>query len=106
MLYNKIDIKPTLHSHTHCQVAPADPQAKTWQRVCLSQRTTDRQSERKKNTERTTACIKNSGFSAKSKVRAFNKSMYLTESAVRLNPLLFIHAKRYKQLIEGQELKR
>ncbi|MFZ5976506.1 MAG: hypothetical protein EO766_12450 [Hydrotalea sp. AMD] len=22
-------------SHTHCQVAPADPQAKTWQRVCL-----------------------------------------------------------------------
>ena len=22
--------KPTLHSHTHCQVAPADPQAKTW----------------------------------------------------------------------------
>ena len=27
---------PTLHSHTHCQVAPADPQAKTWQRVCLS----------------------------------------------------------------------
>ncbi len=27
------------HSHTHCQVAPADSQAKTWQRVCLSQRT-------------------------------------------------------------------
>jgi len=22
-------------SHTHCQVAPADTQAKTWQRVCL-----------------------------------------------------------------------
>jgi len=31
---------PTLNSHTHCQGAPADPQAKTWQRVCLSQRTT------------------------------------------------------------------
>ena len=31
---------PTLHSHTHCQVAQADPQAKTWQRVCLSNRTT------------------------------------------------------------------
>jgi hypothetical protein len=26
---------PTLNSHTHCQVAPADPQAKTWQRVWL-----------------------------------------------------------------------
>ena len=40
MLYKKIEIKPTLHSHTHCQVAPADPQAKTWQRVCLPYRTT------------------------------------------------------------------
>jgi hypothetical protein len=45
---------PTLQSHTHCQAAPADPQAKTWQRVCLSQPTIDRQSGRKKNTERTT----------------------------------------------------
>ena len=35
MLYNKLEIKPTLHSHTHCQVAPANTQAKTWQRVCL-----------------------------------------------------------------------
>jgi hypothetical protein len=31
---------PTLHSHTHCQVALANTQAKTWQRVCLSNRTT------------------------------------------------------------------
>ena len=30
---------PTLHSHTHCQVAPANTQAKTWQRVCLPNRT-------------------------------------------------------------------
>jgi hypothetical protein len=35
------------NSHTHCQVAQADTQAKTWQRVCLFQRTTDRQSTRK-----------------------------------------------------------
>jgi hypothetical protein len=28
------------YSHTHCQVAQADPQAKTWQRVCLPNRTT------------------------------------------------------------------
>ena len=31
---------PTHSSHTHCQVAPADPQSKTWQRVCLPYRTT------------------------------------------------------------------
>lgn len=49
-------IKPTLHSHTLCQVTPANAQTKTWQRVCLFQRTTNRQSERYKNTERTTAC--------------------------------------------------
>ena len=30
---------PTLNSHIHCQVAPADTQTKTWQRVCLSYRT-------------------------------------------------------------------
>jgi hypothetical protein len=29
-----------LNSHTHCQVAQADTQAKTCQRVCLSNRTT------------------------------------------------------------------
>jgi hypothetical protein len=52
------------NSHTHCQVAQADPQAKTWQRVRLFQRTTDRQSGRKKNTERTTAVWRNGGFSA------------------------------------------
>ena len=45
---------PTLNSHTHCQVAPADSQVKTWQKVCLFQPTTDRQSGRRKNTERTT----------------------------------------------------
>jgi hypothetical protein len=31
---------PTLHSHTHCQAAPANAQTQAWQRVCLSNRTT------------------------------------------------------------------
>jgi len=44
-----------LTSHTHCQAAPANAQTKAWQRVCLFQRTTDRKSGRKKNTERTTS---------------------------------------------------
>lgn len=39
---------PTLHSHTHCQVDQADTQSKTWQRVCLSQRTTDQQMDEEK----------------------------------------------------------
>lgn len=41
--------------------------------------------------------MKNSGFSANSKVSAFNKSQCQTESEVLFNPLLLIHAKRYLQ---------
>jgi hypothetical protein len=41
-----------------------------------------------------TACMKNSGFSGKSKVNAFNKSHCQIESEVLLNPLLLIHANR------------
>lgn len=59
---------PTLHSHTHCQVAQADTQAKTWQRVCLPNRT-----DGKRNNETLTLCISNSGFGSNLKVSAFNK---------------------------------
>jgi len=41
-----------MHSHTHCQVTPSNTQAKTWQRVCLSQRstkTTDKQANEKEH---------------------------------------------------------
>jgi hypothetical protein len=62
-----------LNSHTHCQVAPTDTQAKTWQRVCLFQPVTDRQSGRKKNAERTTKCIYHKGFSGDSSVVARSK---------------------------------
>lgn len=40
----------TLHSHTHCQAAPANAQTKPWQRVYLFQRTpktTDKQADEK-----------------------------------------------------------
>ncbi|MFM2386688.1 MAG: hypothetical protein RL660_1445 [Bacteroidota bacterium] len=46
---------PTLHRHTHCQVAQAITQTKTWQRVCLSHRTTDRLSTRKTEGQQLTA---------------------------------------------------
>ena len=34
--------------HTHCQYALADKQTKTWQRVCLPHRTTNGQTDEKK----------------------------------------------------------
>jgi hypothetical protein len=72
----------TVHanSHTHCQVTQADPQAKTWQRVYLFQRTTDRQSERKKNTERTTAVWRNGGCSA-----SYDSFVVGSSAVLRLN---------------------
>lgn len=39
---------PTLNCHTHCQVAQTYAQTKTWQRVCLSQDTKDRQIDDRK----------------------------------------------------------
>jgi len=49
---------PTLHSHTRCQVPLTVPQAKTWQKVCLSNRTsktpdkpTDEKEHRSDNTK-------------------------------------------------------
>ena len=40
------------HSHTHCQAAQANAKTQAWQRVCLSQRTT------KKETTKAQHCIK------------------------------------------------
>ena len=51
-------------SHTHCQAAQADTQAKTWQRVCLFLRTTDRQATRKTEGQPITAVWRNGGFGA------------------------------------------
>jgi hypothetical protein len=55
---------PMLHSHTHGQVAQANAQTKTWQGVCLSNRTTDRQSGRKTEGQQLTAVWRNGGCSA------------------------------------------
>ena len=44
--------KPTLHSHTHCQAAPANAQTQNWQRVCLPNPTTktiDKQADEKEH---------------------------------------------------------
>ncbi|MFQ3576583.1 MAG: hypothetical protein SNJ77_09120 [Cytophagales bacterium] len=71
---------PTLNSHTHCQVAPADPQAKTWQRVCLFHRTTDRQSIRKTEWQPITAVWRNGGCSA-----SYDSFVVGSSAVLRLN---------------------
>jgi hypothetical protein len=85
---------PTLHSHTHCQVAPAAPQTKTWQRVCLSKRTTDRQLDKEKE-----ALGGNSVYVAIAGEVVNRRSVLLIKIVLNgqesvSNPLLHIHAKR------------
>ena len=54
------------NSHTHCQAAQANAQTQSWQRVCLSNRTTkttDKPAD-EKNTEAITSPIRKQGFRA------------------------------------------
>ncbi len=65
--------------HTHCQVAQTDTQAKTCQKECLFIPATNRQSGRRKNTERTAAVWRNSGCSA-----SYDSFVAGSSSALRL----------------------
>lgn len=92
-------------SHTHCQTAqsPSSNQSLSISMSFSNTRTENiaakmrHLNKTEKEGQLLTACMKNSGFSAKSKVSAFNKSHRQTESEVLLNPLLLIHAKRCQQ---------
>ena len=86
---------PTLHSHTHCQVAPAVTKAKTWQRVCLSDRTTDRQSGRKTEGQQLTAVLRNGGCSASYDSFVVGSSAVLRLNFCAKNPPLRKAANRY-----------
>ena len=65
-----------LSSHTHCQVAPANAQTKTWQRVCPSHRTSDRQSTRKTEGQQLTAVLRNAGFVFQKVIELLGSSRY------------------------------
>jgi len=88
---------PTLHSHTHCQVTQANTQAKTWQRVCLSHRTTDRQSTRKTEGQQLTAPTKNWRFSASFDSFVVAQTFVLRMKFSGKNRQLLVAANRYQQ---------
>jgi hypothetical protein len=82
------------NSHTHCQVAQADTKDKTWQRVCLFNRTTDR-----KRNEEKEALGGNSVYVAIAGSVVNRRSVHLINLLLNgqvsaTNPLLHIHAKR------------
>lgn len=84
-------------SHTHCQVAQADTQAKTWQRVCLFQRTADRKATRKTEGQHPTAVWRNGGGRGKLNSSFSNQLLCLVDNEVLRNPPLRQAAKRYRQ---------
>ena len=58
-------MNPTLHTHTHCQVAQADTQTKTWrQRVPVQPHRRQTSRTTGKNNEGITAPIRKQGFRA------------------------------------------
>ena len=81
-------MNPTLHSHTHCQVAPANAKTKTWQRVCLSNRTTkttdkqtDEKEQRRHNITYTQAGV---SFFVIQKSAIFEVQLFVGSSAVKI----------------------
>jgi hypothetical protein len=80
--------------YTHCQVAQTDTQAKTCQKVCLFIPATNRQSGRRKNTERITAVWRNGGCSASYDSLVVGSSAVLRLNFCAKNPPLRQAAKR------------
>lgn len=89
-----------LNSHTHCQVAPANANAKTWQRVCLPNRTTkstDKPTDEKEHRSDNSVYVAIAGVVVNRR-SVLLKNFVLNRKVIALNPLLHIHAKRYKLL--------
>jgi hypothetical protein len=89
-------MNPTLHSHTHCQAAQIHAQTQAWQRVWLSQRSTE---TTEKRTDEEEARCPNSVYVAIAGEVVNRRSVLLRNFVLNgqvsaSNPLLHIHAKR------------
>ena len=89
--------KPTLHSHTHYQVAQANAPTKTWQRVCLSHRTKDSETHDRQEGQQLTAVWRNGGCSASYDSFVVGSSAVLRLNFCAKNPPLRQAANRYRQ---------
>jgi hypothetical protein len=85
---------PTLHIHTHCQVALAEAQAKTWQRVCLSNRTADRPTCARKEQRRHNSTYKKLAVQWLNEALCFVSSSVVADSFRLRNRQLLVAAKR------------
>ena len=97
---------PPLNSHTHCQVAQAGTQAKTWQRVCLLPRSNDRQTTRKTEGQHPIAVWRNGGCSASYDSLVVGSSVVLRLNFCAKNPPLRQAANRYSQPYDNRTRKK
>jgi hypothetical protein len=88
---------PVLYSHTHLQAAQIHAQIQACKRVCLSPRTTDRQSIRKTEGQPITAVWRNGGFSASYDSFVVGSSSVLRLNFCDKNPPLRQAANRWKK---------
>jgi len=93
---NRIKIQPTLHSHTHCQAAPANAQTQAWQRVCLSNRTTKTTDKPADEEEHRTdnSTYKKLAVQWLNEALCFVSSFVVADSLVLRNRQLLVAAKR------------
>jgi hypothetical protein len=88
---------PTLHSHTHCQVAPANTKAKTWQRVFLPYHKTDRQTDDEKEALGGNRLLAQWRVKWLTEHSTSHQLLWCIDSLVILNPLLRKAANRNSQ---------
>jgi hypothetical protein len=93
---------PTLHSHTHCQAAPAKAQTQAWQRVCLPYRTTnptDKPTDENEHRSDNSVYVPIAGEVVNRRSEHL-KNFVLNGQESASNPLLHIHANRWHSCIE------
>ena len=87
-------MNPSHKSYTHCQVAQANAHTKTWQRVYLSNRTTDRQTDEEKEALGGNSTYKKLAVQWLNEVQFFNQTFVQVDNLVLRNRQLLIAAKR------------
>lgn len=88
---------PALYSHTHLQAAQIHAQIQACKKVCLSPRTTDRQSIRMTEGQPITAVWRNGGCSASYDSFVVGSSALLRLNFCAENPPLRKAENRYRQ---------
>jgi len=88
---------PTLRSHTHLQATQADTQTKACKRLCLPNRTNDRQIVDRKEQRRHNSTYPKGGVSCSKDSFMLNESLFFQIKFCGKNPALRVAAKRYVQ---------